>query len=194
MASTLTSSVPLSSLQSSFLIGDKKLRSSVHTSTTNSIACRKNFHVLVRANTEGDHEADITTQRKRRELLAAGVAGGAAQIFLGHSGTALGAPTTPPDLTKYVPATVSATYTVDCKLPTSGLPAQPYVPRPGKVLKVRKRANAVNAAYVEKYNEAYRRMRALPDTDPRSFKQQADVHCAFCNGAYYSAQVPDKLL
>ncbi|PPD74948.1 hypothetical protein GOBAR_DD28123 [Gossypium barbadense] len=27
-------------------------------------------------------------------------------------------------------------------------------------------------------------MKALPDDDPRSFKQQANVHCAYCNGAY----------
>ena len=39
--------------------------------------------------------------------------------------------------------------------------------------------------YIAKYNKAYALMRALPDTDPRSFKVQADLHCAFCNGAYW---------
>ncbi|KAL2931952.1 Polyphenol oxidase chloroplastic [Bienertia sinuspersici] len=34
-------------------------------------------------------------------------------------------------------------------------------------------------------------MKALPDSDPRSFKQQADVHCAYCNGGYHQVGLPD---
>ncbi|KAL2931951.1 Polyphenol oxidase chloroplastic [Bienertia sinuspersici] len=36
--------------------------------------------------------------------------------------------------------------------------------------------------YIEKYWKALALMKALPDSDPRSFKQQADVHCAYLMG------------
>ena len=51
--------------------------------------------------------------------------------------------------------------------------------------RVRHPAHRVSEEYIAKYNKAYALMRALPDTDPRSFKVQADLHCAFCNGAYW---------
>ena len=50
--------------------------------------------------------------------------------------------------------------------------------------RVRHPAHRVSEEYIAKYNKAYALMKALPDTDPRSFKVQADLHCAFCNGAY----------
>ncbi|PIN01136.1 Catechol oxidase [Handroanthus impetiginosus] len=34
-------------------------------------------------------------------------------------------------------------------------------------------------------------MRALPDDDPRSFAQQANVHCAYCDGAYDQVGFPN---
>lgn len=36
--------------------------------------------------------------------------------------------------------------------------------------------------YVKKYRDAVAAMRALPDDDPRSWKNQGKVHCAYCNG------------
>ena len=71
----------------------------------------------------------------------------------------------------------------------------PYVP-PHKVVQfsldayksakthVRHPAHRVSENYIAKYNKAYELMKALPDTDPRSFKVQTHLHCAFCNGAY----------
>ena len=203
MASSLTCCAPLSSVQSSFLAGDNKklsvATSCVPLSTSRSITSsrrKSSVNVLVRAGADDREDSSATVQRKRRDLLAAGVAGGAAQLFLRTTNNALAVPITPPDLTGCVDAIINEkkNITTKCCLPVADIPTKLYVPKPGKVLKVRKRANALEPAYVEKYNEAYRRMRALPDTDPRSFKQQADVHCAFCNGAYYSAQVTDKLL
>jgi polyphenol oxidase len=147
---------------------------------------RRAVDLVLAAKAREDHgQQQQQDKTKRRELLAAGMAG---PILAATGGGALAVPTTPPDLTKCQPAYPSSTSTttVQCCLPTSASPPVIYVPKPGKVPKVRKRANAVDAAYAAKYNEAYRRMRALPDSDPRSLKQQADVHCAFCNGAYPS--------
>ncbi|GJR78086.1 polyphenol oxidase I, chloroplastic-like protein [Tanacetum coccineum] len=39
-------------------------------------------------------------------------------------------------------------------------------------------------AYVKKYRDAMAAMRALPDDDPRSWKNQGKIHCAYCNGAF----------
>ncbi|KAI5081224.1 hypothetical protein GOP47_0004407 [Adiantum capillus-veneris] len=52
---------------------------------------------------------------------------------------------------------------------------------------VRRPAHTAKEDYIAKYNKAYQLMRALPDSDPRSLKVQADIHCAFCNGAYMQA-------
>lgn len=129
---------------------------------------------------------DASLNLERRELLAASVAG----VSTLWSHPAVGVPVTPPDLSKCEPATVAVsgqpTLSVTCCLPEGS--AKVFTPTPGSVLKVRKPAQKVDAAYIKKYNKAYELMRALPDTDPRSFKQQADVHCAFCNGAYPSPQ------
>lgn len=58
-------------------------------------------------------------------------------------------------------------------------------------LRVRPAAHLVDSAYVAKYERAVALMRELPDDDPRSFVQQAHVHCAYCNGAYGQAGFPD---
>ncbi|GFQ02540.1 aureusidin synthase, partial [Phtheirospermum japonicum] len=52
-------------------------------------------------------------------------------------------------------------------------------------------AHLADDAYVAKFNRALELMRALPDDDPRSFKQQANVHCAYCDGAYDQAGFPN---
>ncbi|PIN11267.1 hypothetical protein CDL12_16134 [Handroanthus impetiginosus] len=54
-------------------------------------------------------------------------------------------------------------------------------------LRVRPPAHKVTKEYLAKYEEAMRRMRALDKddpTDPRGFMQQANIHCAYCNGAH----------
>lgn len=58
-------------------------------------------------------------------------------------------------------------------------------------LRVRPAAHLVDQAYTDKFTEALRRMKALPDTDPRSFQQQAKIHCAYCDGAYDQAGLPN---
>ncbi|XP_073298131.1 polyphenol oxidase I, chloroplastic-like [Primulina huaijiensis] len=54
------------------------------------------------------------------------------------------------------------------------------------VLQMRRRpaAHRVTPEYIFKYNLAVDRMKRLPAEDPRNFMQQANIHCAYCNGAY----------
>ncbi|KAL0328347.1 UNVERIFIED_CONTAM: Polyphenol oxidase II, chloroplastic [Sesamum calycinum] len=51
-------------------------------------------------------------------------------------------------------------------------------------MKVRPSAHRVSPEYIFKYNMAIDRMKRLPKDDPRNFMQQANIHCAYCNGAY----------
>ncbi|KAL4366431.1 hypothetical protein GQ457_05G033100 [Hibiscus cannabinus] len=61
-----------------------------------------------------------------------------------------------------------------------------------RVRKIRHRpaAHLVDCNYVYKFELAMEKMKALPDDDPRSFKQQAKIHCAYCNEAYFQTRPP----
>ncbi|VFQ89521.1 unnamed protein product [Cuscuta campestris] len=60
-------------------------------------------------------------------------------------------------------------------------------------LRVRRAAHLVakDEAYMDKFTKAVELMKALPDDDPRSFLNQAKIHCAYCCGAYDQAGFPD---
>ncbi|XP_047974400.1 polyphenol oxidase I, chloroplastic-like [Salvia hispanica] len=53
--------------------------------------------------------------------------------------------------------------------------------------RTRPAAHRMTPEYLEKYEEAIRRMKQLDEddpNDPRGFTQQANIHCAYCNGPY----------
>ncbi|KAG6392108.1 hypothetical protein SASPL_146318 [Salvia splendens] len=76
-------------------------------------------------------------------------------------------------------------------LPTRVERYQNYVLPTVGTLRVRPAAHRLpehHHGYLAKYEEAVRQMKALDKTDPddpRGFTQQANVHCAYCNNAYY---------
>ncbi|CAI0468557.1 unnamed protein product [Linum tenue] len=103
-------------------------------------------------------------------------------------------PIQPPDLTKCGPASVTTTGpTVQCCPPFKGPDniIDFKLPSPRERVRTRPAAHLVDKAYIKKYERAIQLMRSLPDDDPRSFKQQADVHCAYCNGAYDQIGFPE---
>lgn len=110
---------------------------------------------------------------------------------LGTDPFAFAKPVNPPDLSKCGAADLptGATPTNCCPPPATKI-IDFKLPAPGK-LRIRPAAHAVDQAYIEKYSKAIELMKALPDDDPRSFKQQANVHCAYCDGAYDQAGFPD---
>lgn len=65
------------------------------------------------------------------------------------------------------------------------------LPPPTNKLRLRPAAHAVDNEYIAKYKKALDLMKALPESDPRSFTQQANVHCAYCNGAYHQVGFPN---
>ncbi|VFQ85383.1 unnamed protein product [Cuscuta campestris] len=123
---------------------------------------------------------------RRNVLLGLGGLYGA--YYTNYNNNNAGAsPVPPPDISKCGPATITSTTD---KVPYSCCPslfsgdAADYELPSFSRLNVRPAAHAVQEEQLEKYKAAVRRMRDLPDDDPRSFYQQANVHCAYCNGAY----------
>lgn len=61
-------------------------------------------------------------------------------------------------------------------------------------LRVRPAAHAVTPEYIAKFTEAIQKMKSLPASDPRNFTQQANIHCAYCDGGYDQVGFPDMEL
>ncbi|CAL0309367.1 unnamed protein product [Lupinus luteus] len=111
---------------------------------------------------------------------------------LSNNLSALAAPITPPDITTcgqpYLPLDTIST---DCCLPSSTNIIDFKIPSSSQNLRVRKAAHLVNSNYIAKYKKAVALMKALPSDDPRSFYQQANIHCAYCEAAYNQAGYPN---
>ncbi|XP_023741650.1 polyphenol oxidase I, chloroplastic [Lactuca sativa] len=63
-----------------------------------------------------------------------------------------------------------------------------YVLPTNPVLRVRPAAQRATDEYIVKYKAAIQAMKNLPDEHPHSWKQQAKIHCAYCNGGYNQEQ------
>ncbi|GMH05427.1 hypothetical protein Nepgr_007267 [Nepenthes gracilis] len=128
----------------------------------------------------------------RRNVLIGlgGLCGGATST--GNS-AAFAAPLAAPEVTKCGKADLpAAAKGLNCCPPATtkvvefrALPPSNGTPR------VRPAAHLANREYIEKNKKALSLMKGLPDSDPRSFTQQANVHCAYCDGAYHQVGFPD---
>ncbi|KAK7400518.1 hypothetical protein VNO78_11727 [Psophocarpus tetragonolobus] len=156
------------------------------------VSCHRNENNSTPKPEEGKPSHNTEAGKKRREVLVGfgGLYG--ASTLSSNNPLAIAAPILPPDLkscgppdlpsdikpTNCCPPTVSKI--IDFKFPPSGTP-----------LRVRPAAQLVNDAYLAKYKEAVKRAKALSPNDPRNFTQQANIHCAYCNGAYNQVGYPD---
>eukprot|EP00262_Sarcandra_glabra_P007938 TRINITY_DN21077_c0_g1_i1.p1 TRINITY_DN21077_c0_g1~~TRINITY_DN21077_c0_g1_i1.p1 ORF type:complete len:584 (-),score=50.62 TRINITY_DN21077_c0_g1_i1:261-2012(-) len=142
---------------------------------------------------DGEGEAPSAARIDRRNVLI-GLGGGlyTATGLVGADLKAIGAPISAPDLTKCGPADLPAgAQPTNCCPPTPSKIVDFKLPPPSTPLRVRPAAHIMDKAYIAKYNKALTLMKALPDDDPRSFMQQAAVHCAYCNGAYDQVGFPN---
>ncbi|GAU47739.1 hypothetical protein TSUD_386980 [Trifolium subterraneum] len=107
---------------------------------------------------------------------------------------ALASPISPPDISTCGPPDVPLGATpnnINCCPPNSTKIIDFKIPSSNQPLRVRQAAHLVNEEYLAKYKKALELMKALPSDDPRSFTQQANTHCAYCNGAYSQVGFPN---
>ncbi|KAI3994167.1 hypothetical protein MKX01_012424 [Papaver californicum] len=192
----------LSSLHSISSASSSKSLSACHNSsqkTTQISVIRKqkyNHYIyrIIQCRTSKNHDEDDRVNEtsssfidRRNMLLGLGSLYGATSAagFGADGCMAVAAPIPPPDLSDCGPANLPpGVPSINCCPPTTTKIIDFELPCPDTPLRVRPAAHLVDAAYIAKINKAYELMRALPDDDPRSFRNQANVHCAYCDAAY----------
>ncbi|KAJ6753869.1 TYROSINASE FAMILY MEMBER [Salix purpurea] len=138
----------------------------------------------------GKKDDDEQNPATRRDLLV-GLGGLCGATSLSDP-FALAKPIAPPDLTQCEAVDLpSESQPSNCCPPTSTKIKNFKFPPASSPMRMRRAAHLVDSAYVAKYAKAIALMKSLPDDDPRSFKNQANVHCAYCDGAYHQAGFPD---
>ncbi|KAL7143551.1 hypothetical protein ABFS83_08G198900 [Erythranthe nasuta] len=123
---------------------------------------------------------------RRNVLLGMGGLYGAAASLVSTPPEASANPVQAPQIDKCGTATDLSTgkkLDINCCPPVTDNIIDYKIP-PVLRMKQRPSAHRVSAEYIFKYNLAVDRMKGLPADDPRSFTQQAMIHCAYCNGAY----------
>ncbi|KAD4982380.1 hypothetical protein E3N88_19051 [Mikania micrantha] len=151
---------------------------------------RKN-HAVSCKTLDNDHHDENTGKLDRRNLML-GLGGlyGTAATF-GSGSLAFADPIMAPDITKCGAADLPEGAKPTNCCPPLAKKITDFKPLPPSITRVRPAAHLVNKDYIAKFNKAIELMKALPDDDPRSFKQQAAVHCAYCDGAYDQVGFPD---
>ncbi|EPS57764.1 polyphenol oxidase, partial [Genlisea aurea] len=122
-------------------------------------------------------------QRVMRRNLLLGIGGGLSGSLVSGDRAARGDPVHAPDLSKCSRGTDLNTkqpLDVDCCPPQSDEIAD-YMPTSQAKIRVRPAAHTAGEGYFRKYERGIALMKSLPSDDPRSFIQQAKVHCAYCN-------------
>ncbi|CAL5408752.1 unnamed protein product [Camellia sinensis] len=142
------------------------------------ISCKSTDNDNQNPNTTSKNEENFLEKLDRRNVLL-GLGGYSAATILANP-PAFAAPVTAPDLAKCGAA----------DLPTGAKPTNCCPPQSNS-MRVRPAAHLADAEYIAKFSKALALMKALPEDDPRSFKQQANVHCAYCNGAYHQVGFPE---
>ncbi|KAL3820540.1 hypothetical protein ACJIZ3_006445 [Penstemon smallii] len=141
---------------------------------------------------ENDQESSSSQGKFDRRNVLLGLGGLYGATTLASSPFAFAAPISSPDITKCGPADLpQGAAPTNCCPPSISNIVDFKFPTPSTTTRVRPAAHLVDEAYIAKFNKAIGLMRALPDNDPRSFKQQANVHCAYCDGAYDQAGFPN---
>ncbi|KAK9757491.1 hypothetical protein RND81_01G165900 [Saponaria officinalis] len=144
-------------------------------------------------NPNSNNDQEYITKWDRRNLLVrlGGLCGAASTTFTGNPSQLLAAPVAV-DITDCGPTTdiTVGPIGLECCPPTPQNIVD-FRPNNNQVLRVRPAAHLVDGKYIEKYSNAINLMKNLPSDDPRNFIQQANVHCAYCDGSYHQVGFPD---
>nr|GMC78829.1 polyphenol oxidase, chloroplastic-like [Ipomoea batatas]GME17879.1 polyphenol oxidase, chloroplastic-like [Ipomoea batatas] len=148
------------------------------------------LHVSCNAGKDDNQPSSSLGKFDRRNVLI-GLGGlyGAASLA---NPLAFAAPVNP-DFYKCGPADLpEGAEAVNCCPPTAAKIINFELPPPPATMRVRPAAHlADNKAYIEKFTRAIDLMKSLPADDPRNFMQQANIHCAYCDGGYEQLGFPD---
>ncbi|CAI9759833.1 unnamed protein product [Fraxinus pennsylvanica] len=126
----------------------------------------------------------------RRDVLLG--LGGLYSTSLAANPMALAKPALP-DFKDCVDATQPNDTPINC-CPPAAARIEDYVPSATTVrTRMAAQSATVDSDYYKKYSAAIQKMRNLSPADPRNFRQQANVHCAYCDGGY-TLQGNPKLL
>ncbi|KAK6283754.1 hypothetical protein POUND7_002706 [Theobroma cacao] len=182
LPSSTPTTISSSPIQTSFfpktsqLFLNKKIKKPDYSGPSKVVSCKA---------TNNGSKGDSSLNRFDRRDLLIGLGGLYGATNLSNDPFALAAPIAAPDLTLCGDATISDTTkeTVYC-CPPETTKVIDFKPPTYSKIRYRSAAHLVDPDYLAKFTKAMELMRALPDDDPRSFKQQANVHCAYCNGAY----------
>eukprot|EP00258_Populus_trichocarpa_P014840 XP_006370115.2 polyphenol oxidase, chloroplastic [Populus trichocarpa] len=178
---SLSSSIPLAA--SSFLPSFPKTHRVSRIKKPN----RPDIPIVSCKSGKNDHEQNPATRRD--VLIGLGGLYGATSL---SDPFAYANPIAPPDITQCELVTLpTESDPSNCCPPTSTKIKNFEFPSASSPMRIRPAAHLVDKAYLAKYAKAIALMKSLPDDDPRSFKSQADVHCAYCDGAYHQAGFPD---
>ncbi|CAL9015399.1 unnamed protein product [Prunus brigantina] len=186
--STTTTLFPTTSL---FPFSQKSPQIPSFKNTTKHSSARRVRLVSCKATGNDDQQPPPGNLDRRRNVLIGlgGLYGGLSS--LPTDPFAFANPISPPDLTQCGPADLpSGALPTNCCPPTYPKIIDFKLPTPSR-LRVRPAAQTVDQSYIDKYSKAIALMKALPDDDPRNFTQQANVHCAYCDGAYDQVGFPD---
>ncbi|KAL8112993.1 polyphenol oxidase, chloroplastic-like [Apium graveolens] len=164
-----------------------------------TVTKRYSYHGLIKFTckaTNGDENSKDTSKNNasrfdRRDLLI-GLGGLYGATSLTSNPSASASPLKAPDLSKCGEADLPAGAAhTNCCPPFSGKVVDYKLPVPPSTMRVRPAAHLADKAYQAKFKKALELMKALPDSDPRSFTQQANIHCAYCDGAYEQVGFPE---
>ncbi|KAJ4703427.1 Polyphenol oxidase [Melia azedarach] len=137
-----------------------------------------------------DERTNALNKFDRRDVLVMGGLYGVAN--LSSDPFALAAPVSGPDVSRCGKADLPAgAKPANCCPPKSTKIVDFKLPQSNSRLRIRSAAHLADDAYIAKYSKAVELMKALPADDPRSFMQQANVHCAYCDGAYDQIGFPN---
>lgn len=157
-----------------------------------SIICKRKSYSIRKPSisckvTNGDGPDGDTfsmTKFDRRDLLVS-LGGLYGVAILASDPFALAAPIEAPDFSKCGKANLPEGAKPTNCWPTSAATIKDYEFPKYKTMRVRSAAHLADGANIAKYDKAIKLMKTLPDSGPRSFTQQANVHCAYCDGAYH---------
>ncbi|KAK4754446.1 hypothetical protein SAY87_002550 [Trapa incisa] len=143
------------------------------------------------SNSDPSEEQPSLGKFDRRNVLI-GLGGLYGVTGFGNDPFAFGAPISAPDLSKCGSADLPAgAKPTNCCPPVSTKIIDFKLPPHNGPLRIRPAAHLADKEYIAKYTKAIELMKALPEDDPRNFTQQANIHCAYCDGAYHQVGFPD---